>query len=947
MRFTTLALAAITCTTAAAQINTGLVYGTVTDPQGKLVGTAKVTVKGADQSSIRTTTTDARGHFGVTGLVPGAYTVEAEFNGLVRRPVRFTVSVNTSTQADLKLEVARVRSGTTTTARGRTQEGNTTAPPINQTDASIGAFLPGQTVTYLPNRDRNIADFDSLSGNAHEDSEGTGVSIDGQRANALITQVDGVDFTSPLFGGVRGAGDRGFLLPQTVVREFQIVSSGVGAEVGQTSSGLINVATKEGTGRTRGEAMYTGRPATLSSNDAFGNSLDNFESFFGASEGGAIKKDRLFFYAGFEQAFLHTPTFFQHAPQAAGTTLPAALAGQQSQVNTRATPLGLSGRLDQTLTERNTLSYEIVGNRLRTQNLLGDGQSRTLNAPSLASSLGGQSFFTRASLTTVLSQRAVNQAVFSWSEDHRAQTPASTAPAIYIDGFGTFGGDALGPHRFTSQDYQVLENVSLFRGKKLFQLGGSFNDDPASEQREENLNGRFDYDSLALFEANSPRRFQQTFLTGNTRYSGIVRQLALYATAKLELRDKLTLTAGLRWAGQWNPQPSTVNTKIQQTQLIPNDLEQWQPRFGLAWNLFKNTTVRASAGLYSAMTPATIFHRVFADNGVQTITADSYFDPALLTLTGALTAAPHALAAAPTLTTPNALIVGIDPRFRNPQSLQSAFTLDQVLSPKLTLRTGYLHADTWRLERRVDENLNAPTINAAGLPVFPTTRPITGVGRLLTEQSSAHSNYDAFNLTAIAQPTARTSITVNYTLARDRDDDSNLGPYRIDSAIDPFNLKLDRGFSSLDQRNTLNLAAIFNLPLGLKLNPIFLYHSGAPYTALTGFDTQNDANDFNDRALINGVESTRNQFRGPGFNNTDLRIVKDFTLKGQGHHLDLFADIFNLTGSSNFNFGPDQVSLYGTAAIPIYSAGQALYAPNSGAPGGPRVVQFTARLVGF
>jgi hypothetical protein len=124
-------------------------------------------------------------------------------------------------------------------------------------------------------------------------------------------------------------------------------------------------------------------------------------------------------------------------------------------------------------------------------------------------------------------------------------------------------------------------------------------------------------------------------------------------------------------------------------------------------------------------------------------------------------------------------------------------------------------------------------------------------------------------------------------------------------------------------------------------------HSGAPYTALVGFDTQNDANDFNDRALVNGVESGRNQFRQPSFNDTDVRVVKDFTLKGQGHHLDLFMDIFNITGSSNKSFGPEQVSLYGNAQFPVASAAQALFAPGSSEVGGPRVFQFTARLVGF
>jgi len=133
----------------------------------------------------------------------------------------------------------------------------------------------------------------------------------------------------------------------------------------------------------------------------------------------------------------------------------------------------------------------------------------------------------------------------------------------------------------------------------------------------------------------------------------------------------------------------------------------------------------------------------------------------------------------------------------------------------------------------------------------------------------------------------------------------------------------------------------------LKLNPLFLQHSGRPYTPIIGLDTQHDANDWNDRALINGVTEARNSMRQPAFSNLDLRFVKDFTLKGQGHHLDLFMDVFNLIGSGNLNFGADAVSLYGNAASPVESAGQALFAPDSTGVGGARAVQFTARLVGF
>ena len=91
----------------------------------------------------------------------------------------------------------------------------------------------------------------------------------------------------------------------------------------------------------------------------------------------------------------------------------------------------------------------------------------------------------------------------------------------------------------------------------------------------------------------------------------------------------------------------------------------------------------------------------------------------------------------------------------------------------------------------------------------------------------------------------------------------------------------------------------------------------------------------------------RNSFRQPAFYDLDVRIVKDITLRGEGHHLDLFMDVFNVTGAGDLNFGPDAVSFYGTPASPVFSAGRPLYAPDTTALGGARQFQFTARLVAF
>jgi hypothetical protein len=935
-------------TTALAQISTSSIAGNVVDPHGAVIPEAKVIVRNTDLSLTRILTTDKRGAFRVAGLVSGAYVVEANRKDLVlRRPLRLTLGLGSSTEVTLRLGLRVVRQSTTVTARLGTVEGNTTTPPPNTAEASGSSFVAGLTVTYLPNRDRDFTQFTQLSPAAEEDAVGTGVVMAGQRSNAIVTEVDGTRFNDPLLGGRRGAEDGSFFLPLTVVREFQIVRTGVTASVGDTNAGLINVVTKEGSNRPRGEAFYTGRPSTFTSADAFGHSMDNQQNAFGISYGGPIRKDHTFFYFGIEQDFVHSPFYAEFAPQASTATISSSLIAQQGQIVQKDTPTAVFGRFDAILNPTNTLNVQLAANRVRSTNV-GDGLTRTLSTSAHASSLSGQSFSSRVGLTSVVNARAVNQAFVAWSEDHRNRTPNSTAPELSINGFGTLGGDSAGRHLYTSQQVQLVDDLSLTRGRSLFAVGGNFALDPAYEQKEANFNGRFDYNSLTDYLNSNPRRFQQTFTTGDRQYHATVHELSLYADSNIQLHPRLHLSAGLRWAAQWNPQPAHPNAAVAQTQFIPRDLRQWQPRLGLAYTPDKKTVIRVSSGLYAAPTPATFFHRIFADNGTHTVVADSYFDPSILTISGGHSTSPHALAGPPIgLTTPAALVVGIDANFRNPMSLQAAASIDREIIPKLAFTLGYLHNSTWGLQRRVDENLNAPTIDSAGTPIFTSTRPLVEIGRLLVNQSTAHSSYEGGFLTATSAISRRSQLVINYSLSLTHDDDSNTGPYSYDLAVDPYDLHRERAYSSMDTRQVLNLSAIFNLPAGLKINPIFIARSGQPYTPLVGFDTQHDANDWNDRAIINGSMSARNSFRQPAFSDLDFRIVKDFTLKGEGHHLDLFMDIFNLANAQNLRFDPSSTSLFGSSASPVFSAGQPLFAPGAARFGGPRELQFTARLVGF
>lgn len=945
---------------AGAQAATGSIAGDAIDATGAVVPAATINIRNADLSTARTVESDRGGSFRVSGLVPGTYTIEAKADKLIlRRPVRVTISVGSSIQVVLKLEIPSVHASATVRGRGAMVEGNTVAPPSNTAEAPVTTFFPGLTVTYLPNRDRNFTQFTDQTPAADQDANGD-VTIAGQRANAVATEVDGVSFNDALLGGPRGAEDGGVYLPIGVVREFQLAPSGVASTVGHTNAGLINIATKGGANRARGDAFYTVRPTPFTSSDAFGQPLDALLNSFGFSESGPVRKNILVYSAGFEQDFVHDPYDSTFAPQSPSSPpIPAALQSQQGEIVEKQSPTSAFGRLDQVIGQRNTLTVAIVLDRIRSTNA-GDGLTRTLAVPTHASNFAGQSASARLGLMTVLNAQALNQATLAYSNDHRLRTPLSSAPEFFINGFGVLGGDSMGLHRYTSQQWQLIDDVMLAHGRNEFTFGERFAASPAYEEREPNINARFDYNSLSDYLNDIPRRFQQTIpIDGFPRYRGTVGDLGLYANARVALRPTLFITAGLRWEGQWNPQPPAAPASVAPivavpvataayTSRIPNDLEQWQPRLGLAWSRGGRTTLRLSTGLYDAPTPATFFHRVFTDGGSEAYTVDSYFDPSLIALSGSNTASPHAIGTSlPALSTYYAQMVGISPSFRNPASLQAAASIEQQVNAKLDFTFGYLHNSTWGLERQLDENLAPPVGTLNGDPVFPSARPIAGVGRLLVEQSNAHSSYDGGFASVRAPITTRSTLMANYTLSRTEDDDDSTNPYSPVTAVNPFSLHQERAYSLLDARNTLSLNAIFNLPVGIKANPLFVARSGVPYTPIIGFDTSNDANDVNDRATINGAIAARNSMRQPAFSSLDMRFVKDFTLKGEGHHLDLFMDVFNLYGAHNLRFDSLGTSYCGDVTSPVYSALEPLFAPGMTRMGGPRTAQFTVRLVGF
>ncbi len=912
------------------------IQGVVMDTDSKPIPGTKVSIQNTGTGYSRNVLADSNGRYTALVMPVGIYNVSAEGSAGSARLEGIPLAVGTVRNVNLIL----TRSVDTASDPAFSGQQAT----LERQDAASGSSFGLRAVTELPLRGRNFPEFVKLSPAVVQESDRLGLVISGQRAINSNVAIDGTDFNDALQGNQRGGNESIFFFPEIAVREFQVVRSGLTVEVGRTNAGFVNVVTKSGNNSWHGEAFYLNRNRRLTSRNAFDDSLDNRQNHLGGSVGGPIKRDRAFFFLGVEQNYLREPFMVEFAPAPAGVTVPAELQALEGEHIGSNNPTAVFGRTDYALNPRDTLNVSYAYSRQMGENFnreLGRDQAATTNFMRTGSSHG-----LRASLASVIGNDLINEVKGQVATDDRGEEPNLEAPQITIGGFGAIGGDPARPRAYDTTRYELADNLSKNYGLHQIRSGVDVNVNDLFQQRVNYIQGRYDFRSLTDYIARKIDRYRQTLPGANTGVfglTGLQKELAFYLQDRFAVHERLTLTAGLRWEGQWNPQPTNPNPALVETTRIPNDLGQWQPRVGLAWAATDSgrTVVRLSAGMFDARTPATLFQRISTENGLTAVSLDSKTDKTLL---GFLTF-PQALTSVPAgVKTALPAAVGIMPDFRNPRSFQTAGTVEHLLANGIAFSAGYIHNSTWNLQRRLDRNLSAPTISAAGMPIFPKTRPNTSIGKYSVSESSAHSSYDAFVLAVASSMAKRVNFQANYTLGRTVDDDSNERSFNKELAMNPFDLSIERGHSKQDVRHAFNLISWVDLPYDFTFSAVMLTRSAFPYTPIVGYDTQNDGNDYNDRATINGHVADRNSYREDSFFNLDLRFVKAFRVT-EGSHVDVLAEVFNVTRARNKNFGLDSFSAFGTPDSPTSTAGQPLFAPGPGQFGGPRQLQVGVRFI--
>ena len=301
-----LAMLAFLATVAAAQ-STSQLNGSVADPSGASVAGAKITLTDVSAGIQRTTTSNAAGLYQFLDMPPGNYRLEATASGFSPFVVsRVTLVVKTPSTINIQFQLAGVSTSVTVEAQ---------APLINRTDASLGNTVEESQIAELPIADRNVVQLLSLQpgvaylGNQLDPTKDTrSGAVNGTRSDQSNVTLDGI--------GVNDQ-NNGFAftsvlnVPPDSVQEFRVITANANADSGYSSGAQVALVTKSGTNSFHGSAYEYNRNTIFSANDTFlkkaqltagesNKAPKLLRNVFGATLGGPIKKNRLFFFVNYE-----------------------------------------------------------------------------------------------------------------------------------------------------------------------------------------------------------------------------------------------------------------------------------------------------------------------------------------------------------------------------------------------------------------------------------------------------------------------------------------------------------------------------------------------------------------------------------------------------------------------------------------------------------------------
>lgn len=818
-----LLIIALCASTALAQQGNGTLRGQILDEfGGAIVGTKVVVIdaKGAQ----KTVTTNDQGMYTVNGLAPGKYTVRVATTGF---------ALYENTEVDV--------------AAGRGQSLNIT----------LKVTIEEQRVTI---------DSDSRALSTDAENNAGAIVLKGADLDALPDDPDDLaaalqalagPSAGPNGGQIFIDGFTGRLPPLSSIREIRINSNPFSAEYDRLGFGRIEILTKPGTDKFRGQASFNFNHDRLNSRNPFAATRPPHQSRqYGANLGGPLSKKKASFFIDFEKRDIDDEAVINAVD-------PTTFSPLRETFPIPSRRLTLGPRVDYQLNANNTLVARY--NYSHVSRILGVSG---FSLPSQKYDNANTEHQVQLTETALINKKIVNETRLQIEHQVTSQNGNNDIPTISVSDAFVDGGSQIGRSSNTQNELQLQNNTSFTLGHHALKIGERVRYISITDISTQNFNGIWTFTSLAAYQAHQPSQFRIT--VGNPKVSVSQVDFGLYAQDDWKVRPNLTLNLGLRYENQDN-----INSNYN-----------FAPRIGFAWSpgggQQPKTVVRGGFGIFYDRIGENLTLNSNRLNGVnqqQFIVASGLNTfPGLPTIGASEPVSIYQLAR------------DIQP----PYTTQAVISIERQLPRNFTVAMSYINARTLHLLRA--RNINTPLPGSYN-PLIPTSgaRPF-GNGRNIFEyESSGHFNQNQFIVNVNHRLSRTASVNAFYVLGKAMSDTDGVGT----NPASPYDLSGEYGRSSQDVRHRFVATGSFRIPWGLSLNPFVIVTSGRPFNITLGrTDLNGDtlyterprfATDLSKSSVVltrwgafdrdplgTGQIIPRNFGTGPGSLTTNLRISKTF-----------------------------------------------------------------------
>ena len=864
----------------------GSIRGVVHDASGATVSGASASAHNLDTGYERNAMSDQQGAFELPLLPLGRYEVQIKANGFATySQTGIRVELARASDLDVRLAVASEQQSVTVQAD---------ASILTTSSSDVGGGLNQRSVENMPLTSRNSFNLallaPGLNGTRDNEFGNPTFAFGGMQRRAFL--VDGIDNTQR-----GGPGRLGIFAPESL-QEIKVISNAMAAEYGRTVGGIVSMVTRGGSNEFHGSGLVLERRPGFIARQSLASSKP-FQQWavFAGNLGGPIKKDKLFFFASAEYEPLDAPRAITITPaNAQALGIPDSDLGSAPFAQRFQTYLG---RLDYQFNSTNSIY-------LRYSNFVTPSKFNTSGGTTPRSA--GNNFDDRndtlaSQWSSVLGPHVVNEVRFGFLRREFTRPPVSgvVSPVISITGVATLGSNDAANQYYNERQFNFIENISVRHGRHQLKAGvdvGSIRVISADR-----LSQTFQFANLAQYLSALKGTANYTQLTqdfGDNTATHTTNSYNFFAQDDFQVRPNFTLSLGVRYEYLAYPE-LPASAPLSNSRSIPNDPNNFAPRFGFSWQPFSKTVVRGGYGLFYDTTNLRLISTAIRQNGQR-----------VLRYVVAGTAAgapqyPNGLSASSLSFSPSKpSITNFAGDFRSLYAHQANIQAERELFRDVSLTVGTQYYGGRRLPLLLDVNLGAPfSYLADGRPVFRSQdRPNTAYNQILQITSVGNSTYYGGFVSVNKRFSANIQFTASYTLGWAFNTNDSTGDTGS-SVTDSTNIRRDYGLSSSDQRHRFVLQGVWSPALhtnsfadklvnGFLVAPNVTLTSSFPVNVVQSTDLNGDSVN-NDRPLYRG----RNDTPGYGFREVNLRISRTFPLTRERVRLEFIGEAENLLNSTN------------------------------------------------